>query len=205
MIISHDDNDHAGGALSVMKAAPAAQLHSSLASFDPIALAAPYRIPCAESSNWIWDGVRFEFLYPRMAHYAEAGASANNLSCVLKVSGPHGAALLTGDIEWRGEVDLVARREGDLAAQVLVVPHHGSSTSSTRAFVRAVAPRIAVFPVGYRNQFGHPRPAVVARYQAQGSRIVRTDHWGAVGITLDERGVSVRAQREIAARYWHGQ
>jgi len=140
-----------------------------------------------------------------MARYSDPAESANNLSCVLKVSGPHGAALLTGDLERRGEADLVARRADGLRARVLVVPHHGSSTSSTPEFVRAVSPQFAVFPVGYLNRFAHPRPEVVARYREQGSRIVRSDQSGAVGIMIDELGVAVRGQREAAPRYWHGQ
>ena len=204
MVVSHDDTDHSGGALSVMRSVPAARLHSSLASFDPITQASPYRIPCADRSNWVWDGVRFEFLHPAMEGYADPGESANNLSCVLKVSSPHGAVLLTGDLEWRGEADLIGRRADSLRAQVLVVPHHGSSTSSTPAFIHAVAPQYAVFAVGYLNRFAHPRPEVVARYEEQGSRIVRTDQSGAIGIVIDERGVSVRGQREVAPRYWHG-
>ena len=205
MVVSHDDTDHSGGALSVMRAVPVARLHSSLPSFDPIVQAAPYRIPCADASTWVWDGVHFEFLHPAMARYGDPAESANNLSCVLKVSGPHGAALLTGDLEWRGEAELVARRADGLRAQVLVVPHHGSSSSSTPEFVRAVSPQFAVFPVGYLNRFAHPRPQVVARYEEQGSRIVRSDRLGAIGIMFDERGVSVLGQREVAPRYWHGQ
>lgn len=205
MVVSHDDTDHSGGALSVMRAVPAAQLFSSLPSFDPIAQAAPYRIPCAEGRHWAWDGVRFEFLHPAMQRYADPGESANNLSCVLKVSGAHGAALLAGDLEWRGEADLLARRADGLRAQVLVVPHHGSSTSSTPEFVRAVAPQFAVLPVGHLNRFAHPRPEVVARYREQGSRIVRTDQVGAVAIVIAQSGVSVQGQREAAPRYWHGQ
>ena len=205
MVVSHDDTDHAGGALSVMRAVPVARLHSSLPSFDPIVKAAPYRIPCADASAWVWDGVRFEFLHPAMARYSDPAESANNLSCVLKVSGPHGAALLTGDLERRGEADLVARRADGLRARVLVVPHHGSSTSSTPEFVRAVSPQFAIFPVGHLNRFAHPGPEVVARYEEQGSRIVRSDQSGAVGIMIDELGVAVRGQREAAPRYWHGQ
>ncbi len=204
IVVSHDDTDHSGGAQSVMRAVPVARLHSSLPGLDPIAQAAPYRIPCADRSNWEWDGVRFEFLHPAMHRYADPDVSANNLSCVLKVSGAHGAALLAGDLERRGEADLLGRHADRLRAQVLVVPHHGSSTSSTPAFVRAVAPEVAVFSVGYRNRFGHPRPAVLERYAAQGSRIVRTDASGALHIMIDDAGVSVRGQREIAPRYWHG-
>jgi competence protein ComEC len=204
LVVSHDDTDHSGGALSVLRALPVARLHSSLAGSDPIVRAAPYRIPCADAGGWMWDGVRFEFLHPAQERYRDPGVSANNLSCVLKISAPQGAALLAGDLERRGEADLVARRADSLRAQVLVVPHHGSSTSSAQEFVRAVSPQYAVFPVGYLNRFAHPRPEVLTRYQEQGSSIVRTDHLGAVSIMIDERGVSVRGQRETMPRYWHG-
>jgi len=204
LVVSHDDTDHLGGALSVMRALPVAQLRSSLAASSEIAQAAPYRIPCADGGAWDWDGVRFEFFHPAMERYADPGGSANNLSCVLKVSGPHGSALLTGDLEWRGEADLLSRHAQDLRAKVLVVPHHGSKSSSTRAFVRAVAPEVAVFSVGYRNRFGHPTPEVIARYQGQGSRIVRTDVSGAVEALIDGDGVTVLGQRKAAPRYWHG-
>ncbi len=204
LVVSHDDSDHSGGALSVMRALPVAQLRSSLSSSSEIAQAAPYRIPCAEGGAWDWDSVRFEFLHPAMARYADPGESANNLSCVLKVSGSHGSALLTGDLESHGEAALLARHAQDLRAQVLVVPHHGSRSSSTRAFVQAVAPEVAVFAVGYRNRFGHPGPEVVARYQERGSRIMRTDDSGAVEAVIDAAGVSVLGQRDAAPRYWHG-
>jgi len=204
VVITHDDMDHAGGAPSVMRALPVAALRSSLPGFDPVVQAAPWRAPCAAGQRWDWDGVRFEFLHPSMAGYADPGVSANDLSCVLKVSGSGGSVLLTGDLEWRGEEELLRRGADALRAQVLVVPHHGSSTSSTPAFVRAVSPRFAVFPVGYFNRFGHPRPEVVERYRELGSRIVRTDEAGAVRIVLDDDGVSVEGQREIAPRYWHG-
>jgi len=204
LVVSHDDTDHSGGALSVMRALPVAQLRSSLPASSGIAQAAPYRIPCADGGAWEWDSVRFEFLHPAMKRYADPGESANNLSCVLKVSGRHGTALLAGDLEWRGESDLLSRHAENLHARVLVVPHHGGRSSSTGAFVRAVAPEVAVFAVGYRNRFGHPRPEVVARYEGQGSRIVRTDASGAVHALIDEAGVSVLGQRDKAPRYWHG-
>ncbi len=204
LVVSHDDTDHSGGALSVMRALPVAQLRSSLPVSSGIAQAAPYRIPCADGGAWDWDGVRFEFLHPAMNRYADPGVSANNLSCVLKVSGHHGSALLAGDLEWRGEADLLSRHAEDLRARVLVVPHHGSKSSSTGAFVRAVAPELAVFSVGYRNRFGHPRPEVVARYQEEGSRAVRTDASGAVHALIDGAGVSMLGQRDAAPRYWHG-
>ena len=86
---------------------------------------------------------------------------------------------------------------------MMLVPHHGSLTSSTPAFISAVAPAIAVYTPGYRNRFGHPRPAVVARYDAAGIRTFRTDYDGALTFMFAP-GVSMtpRAERAVDKRYW---
>lgn len=99
---------------------------------------------------------------------------------------------------------LLARYPDDLAAEVMLVPHHGSKTSSTPPFLQAVGAREAIIPVGYRNRFGHPKPAVVARYEALGQRIWRTDRDGALHVTLGTGPTSVRAWRQEHRRYWHG-
>ena len=122
---------------------------------------------------------------------------------MLRVANAAGSALLTGDIEARTEADLV-RRSGDaLHADVLVVPHHGSRTSSTPAFIAAVHPDIAVFTPGYRNRFRHPRPEIVERYDAAGVRSYRTDYDGAVTITIgDGQTREPRLRARARARYW---
>ena len=124
-------------------------------------------------------------------------------ACVVRIDSAHGSALLTGDIEARSEARLLDTQRNRLRADVLVVPHHGSRTSSTRAFVRAVAPSLALVGCGYRNRFGHPRADIVARYTSSGIPVLRTDLLGAVTLTFDGRGglrpVSARDQR---ARYW---
>src|SRR5690606_33269147 len=90
-----------------------------------------------------------------------------------------------------------------LSADAIVVPHHGSRTSSTRAFVRAVDPALAIFASGYRNRFGHPRAEVVARYAARGAAIARTDHDGAIAFDAGESGLStIERTRASGARYW---
>jgi len=217
LVVSHQDNDHAGGAASVLAALPTGQVRSSLAADHPLlAAATAWRLPCRAGDAWDWDGVRFEFLHPEgdvsggpLQSNAPQGAApptperANDRSCVLKVSSPHGAALLTGDIERRAEQALLERR-ADLRAAVLVVPHHGSGTSSLPQFIEAVAPASAVFTVGYRNRFGHPRADVMARYRAAGSDIVRTDALGAVRYDFGPAGIRMDAYRESSRRYWHG-
>jgi competence protein ComEC len=110
--------------------------------------------------------------------------------------------LLPGDIERGAERDL-AHAQQSLAADVLVVPHHGSKTSSTTEFLQWVRPKVAVFTVGYRNRFGHPKSAVVSRYREIGSSIYRSDEDGAVLIDYTDNGISIVRWRSKARRYWH--
>jgi competence protein ComEC len=110
--------------------------------------------------------------------------------------------LLTSDIEARDEALLLSRDRGALAADVLLVPHHGSGTSSTPDFLAAVDAREAVIPAGYRNRFGHPKPAVVDRLAESGARLWRTDRDGAVSIRLDAAGIVTTAWRHERRRYW---
>ncbi len=164
LVISHADSDHSGGALSVLAALPVGRVDSSLEWTHPIvAVAGPRAHRCAAGERWTWDGVEFAMLHPFANEYADASLHTNNRSCVLRVSAPGFTVLLTGDIEARDERALLAAG-APLAADVIVVPHHGSRTSSTPDFVAAVDARVAVFTAGYLNRFGHPRPDVVARY-----------------------------------------
>jgi competence protein ComEC len=120
---------------------------------------------------------------------------------VLKLSAGARAMLLTGDIEAPAEAELLARDAAALAADVLLVPHHGSRTSSTPAFLDAVGAGVAVVPVGYRNRFGHPAAEVLERLA--GVPVYRTDRDGAVTVRLTPAGASIRGEREARPRYWH--
>ncbi|MFO1295513.1 MAG: hypothetical protein U1F25_02845 [Rubrivivax sp.] len=111
--------------------------------------------------------------------------------------------LLTGDIEAAQEAALLARSDGAaLRAATLLVPHHGSRTSSTGAFIDAVAPARAVFQAGYRSRFGHPAPDVQARSEARGITVLRSDRCGALRLA-SAAGGELRCEREAARRYWH--
>jgi competence protein ComEC len=206
LIVSHQDLDHSGGALSLMQTTPIGWFASSLPVAHPIvvrAQASATPIACMAGQQWSWDGVRFTMLHPTSDEYQDAYAKTNDRSCVVRIDSRFGSALLTGDIEAKTEAVLLRTRPALLRADVLLVPHHGSRTSSTHAFVRAVAPAIAVVGCGYRNRFGHPRPDIVARYTNSGIRVVRTDLEGAVTLTFAADAVlvpsSARAER---ARYW---
>ena len=206
MLVTHDDNDHAGGAASVLAGLPVAAFYSSLPAGHAAWLAARgYRLPCAAGQAWDWDGVRFELLHPTAASYANTRIKSNDRSCVLKIASAHGAVLLTGDIEARSEQQLLARAPEGLRADVLVAPHHSSRTSSTPDFVAAVRPRWVVLPVGYRNRFGHPQQQVLQRYRASGAQLVRTDSGGAVLARFEDQGISVLPYRGLRRRYWYAQ
>ena len=156
---------------------------------------------CQAGQRWQWDGVDFQILHPRSEDYA-LKRSPNALSCVLRVQSVSGrVALLVGDIEAAQELEL-RQREPNLLADWLLVPHHGSATSSTAEFLEAVHPRVAVVQAGYRNRFGHPRPEVVARYQALAVRLVQTPQCGAV-YWQSQQPELVQCQREVQKSYWH--
>ncbi|MDO9243793.1 MAG: DNA internalization-related competence protein ComEC/Rec2 [Rhodocyclaceae bacterium] len=204
LFVSHADNDHAGGAASLLAAVPVGAFMSSLPEFHPLlqksALAERRR--CLDGDTWEWDGVRFRVLHPTPTDYA-GKRTTNALSCVLKVDSAHGSVLIPGDIEGAAEAELLARHGDGLRADILVAPHHGGKHTSSAAFVAAVSPSEVIFPVGYRNRFGHPRPEIVARYATTGARMHRSDHGGAVRVMLNESGRQLAHEREARRRYWH--
>jgi competence protein ComEC len=207
LVLSHRDQDHVGGARSVLAALPVGELLGSLEPHHPLhALGVPNR-RCLAGERWTWDGVHFALLHPPAADFARA-LKPNAMSCVLKVEGSapgSGAVLLTGDIEREQELALVAGQPDALRAQVLVAPHHGSRTSSTAAFIAAVAPQAAVFQAGYRNRFGHPAPEVMARYLAQGVTAIETTTCGAWRWLGDAAVAEAVCERERVRRHWHDQ
>jgi competence protein ComEC len=202
VIVSHDDLDHSGGALAVLQAMPVQWLSSPLSEAHPLSEAAAHRRRCGAGERWEWDGVVFEMLHPDAESYNEFDLKDNDRSCVLRIVSPYGAVLLPADIERRSEIRLVRDSSARLSAEVLIAPHHGSRTSSTPEFVRAVGPRLVVFTVGHRNRFGHPHPAVVRRYREQGSELVRTDLAGAVLVKMSSSGIETSGWRQLERRYW---
>jgi competence protein ComEC len=162
---------------------------------------------CERGQSWVWDGVRFEVLHPTASDY-ERKLKPNALSCVLRVTALPGAglhalgisALLAGDIEAAQEQDLLQSGQA-LQADWLLVPHHGSATSSTPAFLEAVQPRIAIVQAGYRNRFGHPRADVVQRYSDLGVQVVQTPRCGA-SVWRSAQPKLVQCERNQRQRYW---
>lgn len=206
LVLSHADADHAGGAPAVYAAADVRQLLAGIPSKsrlwrDAAAAGVADRLPCAAGQRWRWDGVVFTMLWPPGGR---STGSSNGQSCVLRIDAGGTSALLTGDVDARGERQLVGAARDTLAAQILVVPHHGSRTSSVEPFLDSVGPRVAVFPVGYRNRFGHPHRSVLARYEARGIPLPRTDRDGAIrfDVAPADGGFAFVRYRDERHRYW---
>ncbi len=203
LMLTHDDADHTGGALSILQTMPVGWLSSSLATDHALLQLSADLRRCVDGQNWEWDGVRFEVLHPSAESYDQGKIRDNDRSCVLKISTGKHSVLLAADIEKGSEWRLLKQHEENLPATLLVAPHHGSKTSSIAQFVEAVKPRYTVFTVGYRNRFGHPKEEVLERYRAIGSELLRSDEDGAIVVKMDAENFSVERYRKSHARYWH--
>jgi competence protein ComEC len=203
LILSHNDNDHTGGAASVLQAIPISWVDSSLPADHEILRPVRDSRRCADGQTWDWDGVHFEILHPSPASYLQEDISDNNRGCVLRISSGLQTVLLAADIEKISEKRLLDKYPDKLPASLLVVPHHGSKTSSTPDFVQKVHPRYAIFTVGYRNKFHHPNPDVVARYVTIGSELFRSDEDGAIVVQMDALDLTLERYRKSHARYWY--
>ncbi|MDX1251703.1 MAG: DNA internalization-related competence protein ComEC/Rec2 [Gammaproteobacteria bacterium] len=196
LIISHGDNDHIGGASSILKETMVRRTLSGV----PGALPGSRAEQCASGQRWRWDGVDFEIISPPPGEASDD----NNGACVLRIANG-GGILLPADIEKEAERRLLDTRPQALPARILVAPHHGSKTSSTQDFLDAVRPEYVLFPAGYRNRYGHPKPEVVARYRAMGVKMYDSAHHGAITFRLDAKGrvTSLETYRQSGRRYWH--
>ena len=204
LIVTHSDTDHSGGALTLLDALQIDWMASSLAPGHPAVRKAAARRRCEAGQRWEWDGVAFEMLQPTPASYAQPGLKANARSCTLRISAKGRAILLAADIEAAQEAALLQAAPGRLRADVLLAPHHGSGTSSTPAFLAAVKPSIAVFQVGHRNRYRHPKKEVFERYGQLGIRRLRTDESGAITFEFGQE-IRVGEYRRAQRRYWQAQ
>jgi competence protein ComEC len=198
LVLSHSDSDHVGGARALLAAQPQMRLISSLAPDHELLRTRAEPLACRAGQRWEWDGVRFEILHPSQEDAARL-RKPNALSCVLHVQGEQSAALLTGDLEAAQEAALVERAA--VRADWLLVPHHGSRTSSSAALLDAVQPRWAVVQAAYRNRFGHPASDVMARYEARSIEVVQSSRCGAATWRSDAPQ-SMDCLRQTVPRYW---
>ena len=204
VVVSHLDDDHSGGALSLLQAMPSDWFASSLPDGHRIVASAPRPARCRRGEGWRWGDAQFTWLHPADPPERARGSQTNAVSCVLRISSPAGAVLLAGDIGAVQERRLLALYlDAELAADVLLAPHHGSITSSTEDFLDAVAPSWALFQVAYRSRFRHPHPRVLERYERRGIGILRSDADGAVQIRMRNAQVErIVRSRHDPPRYW---
>ncbi|MEY4752626.1 MAG: hypothetical protein RJA44_301 [Pseudomonadota bacterium] len=213
LLLSHRDQDHVGGAAAVLRQIGAWRMLASLEPGHALRgrqISVPFQ-PCLAGQQWDWDGVRFELLHPRpqeLERAAQGRLRPNGLSCVLRIEAMPTAGqargrsvLLAGDIERHQELVLLETRAAQLQVDVLLMPHHGSRTSSTSEWLQQVRPSLALVQAGYLNRYGHPAPQVLERYRMHSIGVVRTDvcgawHWN----SADAARWCERAQ---SRRYWH--
>jgi len=195
LLLSHDDNDHTGGALSILENLSV----NSILSSSPERFIDSRVDWCVAGQSWCWDSVTFKVLHPH-SHYMNL--SDNNNSCVLQVSVGNKAILLTGDIEKQAEYSLIYRYGNTLKSNILVVPHHGSGTSSTNLFIDKVQPDIALFAVGYKNPYHHPKPSILERYKQRGIQVLDSVNAGAITIRLSPKEMSEPVLARDKKRIW---
>lgn len=193
LLISHGDNDHSGGMKAVLRSYPGVRV------LGVEGWARPGMGLCQSTQSWQWDGVNFRVLHPPpLFPYLR-----NDSSCVLRIEAGGKVALLPGDIGKQVEARLLALHPGALQADLLLVPHHGSLTSSSVPFVAGIAPRWAVVSTGAENRFGLPRAEVVDRYSRAGATVLNTASTGSIAFRLDASGAQlVSGRRFDQPRYW---
>lgn len=194
LIISHADNDHIGGAFSLIKAIPVKKILTSQTERPHFRQV----LPCDAGQSFAFDHVKFTMLYPT---HAMLGLG-NNSSCVLRIENDQTSALLTGDIEQSAEAFLVQKDTAQLSADILIAPHHGSKTSANKMFIQAVHPRYVIYSVGYQNRYHFPHEQVILRYQHIDARQIRTDEMGMVRFKTLAHGLQTDSYRLLHPRYW---
>ena len=196
LIVSHGDNDHIGGANSLLRGMPTQQVLTS--AIQQLSAYAPQ--PCVAGQAWVWDEVSFTMLSPQQSF-----ASDNDNSCVLKIQSKQGSVLLVSDIEAAAESWLVETYGHALKSDILMAPHHGSKTSSSLSFLQAVQPKYILISVGYKNQFGHPHPLSLQRYQQIGALWWSTADKGALMLSEKENNWDIQSWRDENGKYWNNQ
>jgi competence protein ComEC len=194
LVISHSDNDHAGGWELIRDRLKPEKLYA------PEKDSLGHSIPCVTGTHWEWDGVVFEFVYPFKNNISHG---KNDNSCVLKVYYRDRSILLTGDIEKNAEFAML-QNILELKSDIVFAPHHGSRTSSTQAFVQAIDARHVVIPAGFANRWRFPKQDVVERWQQNGAQLHTISNTGQLTFKIDQ-SANIKAQSWIQnnCHYWH--
>lgn len=192
LIISHADNDHIGGLSALLSEFDVGETLTSRT--DKVSNSSS----CQRGQKWSTGSIYFEILGPD----ANTPEGSNNLSCVLTVTNKYIKTLITGDIEKSVEKYLLDTQT-DLVADILLVPHQGSKTSSTAAFINAVKPSIGLIAAGYRNHYGHPHKDVVARYKENNVDLYSTIENGSIILNIIDKNIDIQSYRVTKKGFWH--
>jgi len=198
LIISHADNDHIGGLDVLLGQMDVGHVLTS--RVDKI----PQAQNCITGQNWSIERTVFSVISPDV----DTPNGSNNRSCVLKIEHEGTQILISGDIEKPVERYLLRKHLDDksaLSADILLVPHQGSKTSSTADFLHAVRPRLALVAAGYRNHYGHPHPDVVGRYAQDSIKLLSTIDSGTIELSVNKLGWRASSYRVSHQRFWHYQ
>ena len=188
LVVSHADNDHAGGTDVILAAFPNAQTISDNGTKGAI--------DC-RPKIFMWQTIKIEIVAPTLA------TAGNNGSCVLRLSKEGNSILLTGDIEATAEQALISHK--GIVSQVMSAPHHGSRTSSSVGFINAVSPELVLFPAGFNNRYGFPKEDVVARYHRLGIETLTTGEYGQLSVIFKHGSVDYYTYRSDFAPFWYNQ
>ena len=196
LVVSHADLDHAGGVPAILKTVDVGEVIYG----ERVATGSTASRYCVAGESWQQDGVTFRFLHPG----ADASFAGNDASCVLQVEAGQRRLLLTGDIERAAEESLLQSSVLE-AVDAVVVPHHGSRTSSSAAFVNALRPYLAIVSAGFGNRWGLPKPEIVTRWREAGSEVLATATSGAVSLRAcaDAKTIVSSRYRLARRRIWH--
>lgn len=212
--VSHSDSDHSSGLRALAQQFLIAQLSEGEPDshkFEQARLG----YPCMQGQTYEWANVSFEVMWPpvlnrRLPHYPiphylfADPLESNNFSCTVLIKAFGKQILLTGDIERRAEIALIVDNLIEAPIDVLLVPHHGSKTSSTDAFIDYLQPTEAIVTAGYKSRYGHPHPDIIDRYHKRGIDVHNTAITGALTLWVDEKGNwHKRNAATTERRYWH--
>jgi competence protein ComEC len=210
LILSHNDADHTGGAASIARSMPVAQVLTSMSleSFTQLQIKTNDVQSCQTGQVFEFDGVRITMLSPDAALRDNPNTPDNSKSCLIRIDTNQGqwqSIMLTGDVDGLQEARLVVSPAGGVrnwAVDVLMMPHHGSASSSTAPFIEATHPKMVFAQAGYLNSFHHPHPNTIARYQGAGAVIEQTTQTGTMRFCVGCDKVRMRKWRDVGRRYW---
>lgn len=196
LVVSHADDDHAGGVVALTRQIEVARIRAG----EAIPVPGRTVMECVSGEFWQTDGISYRFIHPG----PDSALEGNDASCVLIVSAGRHHLVLTGDIEGDAELEVLNRYPFE-SASVVLIPHHGSLTSSSPAFVNRLNARYAIASAAHDNRWGFPKERVTRRWEGSGARVMDTASSGAISFRLcaDEGISSLHEERIRQQRFWH--